>query len=470
MILGGTGFGEGLSGTISKKCDGCAGSLTFDAAIGALVCHQCGRVYDAKSFEQTGSFALKFREKEYEEGEDVSAEDADKQEFVCDSCGAQIVTDKSTTATFCSFCGSPTLISRRLTRQFKPDMILPFKVTKDRAMELYDEFINTADKVPNDFKSAKVRERIKGIYMPAWLVSADLKTDITASGCKIEDGIQAYYDLSRVLTFGLADVPFTGSKKLGQRMLEAVEPFEMDKAVDFKTPFLQGFYAYKYDNLPEDMIDKIEERFNDYGQECGKRSWEGKHSISGDTYMTTMTGVNVKYCLVPVWFMCYEYEGLYYHFVVNGQTGEVCGRLPEKESFIGKAVKKFGKLAPVLISAVISILVGLLFSGVILVRARLSPSAVTDGNDIMVWFALLYGVVVGFVFSFAFVYNFFYKRYVRKQLAKSSLKTPHELDKRPDVEQYFAFNSKINLEKHDKFATAVAVTSVNENYKEVHFL
>lgn len=468
MILGGTGFGDNISGTYSKKCEGCAGNLTFDAAVGALVCHQCGRIYDAKSYKQTGSFGLKFREKEYEDGEDVAMEDLDKVEFVCDSCGAQVVTDTNTTATFCSFCGSPTLISRRLTRQFKPDMLLPFKISKERAMELYDEFLETADKVPNDFRSAKVRERIKGIYMPAWLVSADVKTDITASGCRREDGIQAYYDLSRTLSYGLSNVPFTGSKKLGQRMLEAVEPFEMKEAVDFKTPFLQGFYAYKYDTLPEDMIDKIEYRFNDYGSECGKRSFDGKYEVSGESFSTYMTGVDVKYCLVPVWFMCYEYDGLYYHFVVNGQTGEVCGRLPVKESFIGKVVSKFGKLAPVLISGVISVIIGLLFTLAIIFRAQLESSTAAS-SPVTMLFALIYGVVSAFVISFPFVYNFMYKRYIRKQLAKENVKSPHELDKRPDVEQYFTFDKKIEMENHDRFATAMAVTTVNENYKEVHY-
>ena len=465
MALGGTGFGDGLSGTISKKCEGCAGNLTFDASIGALVCHQCGRVYDAKSFEQTGSFALKFREKEYEEGEDVSAEDADKQEFVCDSCGAQIVTDKSTTATFCAFCGSPTLISRRLTRQFKPDMILPFKVTKEKAMQLYDEFLESADKVPNDFRSAKVRERIKGIYMPAWLVSADLKTDITASGIRSEDGIQACYDLTRVLKFGLADVPFSGSKKLGQRMLEAVEPFEMKDAVDFKTPFLQGFYAYKYDNLPEDMIDKIEDRFSDYGKECGKRVWDGKYEISGDTYLTSMTGVNVKYCLVPVWFMCYEYEGLYYHFVVNGQTGEVCGRLPVKERLATKIINKFGKFTPAVLSALCSIALAVLFMAYIYARADAKIELFSVGF----WFLMIYCIAIMFVITLPTVYIFFYKRYINKQLKKSSEKSPYELDKKPDVEQYFAYDSKIDLQKNDRFATAMAVTKVNENQSQVHF-
>lgn len=449
----------GLSGTLSKKCLGCAGNLTFDANIGALVCHMCGKVYDSKSMEEKGSFALAFREKEYEEGEDVAAEDLDKVEFVCDSCGAQVVTDTNTTATFCSFCGSPTLISRRLTRQFKPDMIIPFSISKEKAMSLYDEFLETADKVPKDFSSAKVRERIKGIYMPAWLVSGELKTDITATGIRMEDGIQACYDLNRTLAFSLENIPFSGSKKLGQRMFEAVEPFNMKEATDFKTAYLQGFYAYKYDSLPENMIDKIETRIDDYGRECGKKSWDGKYDVASDHYQTALTGVNVKYCLVPVWFMCYEYEGLYYHFVVNGQTGEVCGRLPRKESLFGKAVAKFGKITPVLFSVIAAFLIGLLF----MVYVTVKSGGNTPMGSLMWWLLFLYSSVVSLAITLPTVYIFFYKRYINKQLKKSSERSPYELDRRPPVEQYFALNGKIEIEKNDRFATALAKTKVGEN-------
>ena len=460
MILGGTGFGTGMSGTYSAKCEGCAGNLTFDTGIGALVCHQCGKVYDSQSMEETGSFGLAFREKEYAEGEPVDTEDLDKVEFVCDSCGAQIITDKRTTATFCAFCGSPTLISRRLTRQFKPDMIIPFKVSKDKAMELYDEFVSSVKTVPSDFRSAKVRERIKGIYMPVWLVSADCMTDVTASG-KRKDGDMLYsHELSRVIAYSLADVPFTGSGKMSQRLLEALEPYDTGEAVEFNTSLLQGFYAYKYDNLPERMIDKIEGRFNIYGEELGKNSFDGLYEVSSDSYLTALRRVNVRYCMVPVWFMCYEYEGLYYHFVVNGQTGEVCGRLPEKDSFFGRIVKKAGKFTPALTSLGVAAL--------ILIPAWLSLSKLYPEDPRLFLMYLLITLSAVFGVSFMIVYKFAYIRYVRKQLEKENQKNPHELDKRPPVHQYFVYDGKIEMVNRDRFGAAMKVTGEGEG-RDYHF-
>ena len=462
-MIGGNWSGTGPSGTISRKCANCAGNLTYDAVIGSLVCHMCGKIYESGSLKENGSFALSFREKEYEKDEDIEAEDLDKVEFVCDSCGAQIVTDTNTTATFCAFCGSPTLMSRRLTRQFKPNMIIPFKVSKEKAMSLYDEFVGSSKKVPKDFRSAKVRERIKGIYMPAWMVSARCKTDMSANGKKSEGNLDSFYDLGCVISYSLVNVPFSGSKKLSQRMLEAVEPFDMDEATDFTTAYLQGFYAYKYDNLPENMIKTIEDRFDDYGTECGKMGWDSKFERESERYLTALTGVDVKYCLVPVWFMCYEYKGLYYHFVVNGQTGEVCGRLPETDNLLTRIATKLGNLSPFVASALITVpLAALMYFIMAQVAEDYTPESMMFW---LVWFCFIVTVYV----AATLLYGLFRKKRVDRQLANEDKPNPHELDKRPSVDQYFAYGEKIEVENRDHYATSYATTgeSIARNY---HFM
>lgn len=462
-MIGGEWGATGPSGTLSKKCVNCAGNLTYDAVIGSLVCHMCGKIYEQGSLKEKGSFGLKFREKEYDKDEDVAAEDLDKVEFACDSCGAQIVTDTNTTATFCAFCGSPTLISRRLTRQFKPNMIIPFKITKEKAMSLYDEFINSSNKVPKDFRSAKVRERIKGIYMPAWLVSAECKTDMSATGKRTAGVVNASYELDRVISYSLVNVPFSGSKKLGQRMLEAVEPFDMEDATEFNTAYLQGFYAYKYDNLPENMIKTIEDRFDDYGTECGRLAWDSKFERESERYLTALTGVDVKYCLVPVWFMCYEYKGLYYHFVVNGQTGEVCGRLPEKDNLITGILTKIGNLSPLIVSALITVPVAAVIYFLMALAAEdFAPASM------MFWFTLMCFTVCTYLAAMA-IYGFIRKRHIDRQINGDDKPNPHELDKRPGADQYFAYGEKIEVENRDHFTTAYAASG-DQAFRNYHFM
>lgn len=57
--------------------------------------------------------------------------------YHCNTCGAELVADEYTSATFCSFCGNPTLVEDRLKGEFKPSTIIPFKINKDKAVEIY---------------------------------------------------------------------------------------------------------------------------------------------------------------------------------------------------------------------------------------------------------------------------------------------------------------------------------------------
>lgn len=51
--------------------------------------------------------------------------------YKCPSCGAEILTDENTVATFCSFCQSPTLIEDKLTGAIAPSRIIAFKNNKE---------------------------------------------------------------------------------------------------------------------------------------------------------------------------------------------------------------------------------------------------------------------------------------------------------------------------------------------------
>ena len=56
-------------------------------------------------------------------------------------------------------------------------------------------------------------------------------------------------------------------------------------------------------------------------------------AVPGDTYSnlnvsTSFDSVTYKHILLPVWVASYKYKKKTYHFLVNGQTGEVQGYAP----------------------------------------------------------------------------------------------------------------------------------------------
>ena len=46
---------------------------------------------------------------------------------------------------------------------------------------------------------------------------------------------------------GVNNIPVDGSEKLADDLMESIEPFHFDEAVDFETAYLAGYLADKYD-------------------------------------------------------------------------------------------------------------------------------------------------------------------------------------------------------------------------------
>ena len=98
------------------KCRNCGGELAFNPQSGKLKCKYCDTEYDLSEYEdhkghdhmpEIPSFE---GEKAVEKGFDKATDDTtdvkeDLRLYQCSNCGAEVVTDKTTTATSCVFCG-----------------------------------------------------------------------------------------------------------------------------------------------------------------------------------------------------------------------------------------------------------------------------------------------------------------------------------------------------------------------------
>lgn len=108
------------------KCPGCGAAMEFDSVTQKLGCPSCGMQIDVREYEQ-----------KYSQNSTQGEYDKEMKMYHCNTCGAELVADEYTSATFCSFCGNPTLVEDRLRGEFKPSTIIPFKINKDKAVEIY---------------------------------------------------------------------------------------------------------------------------------------------------------------------------------------------------------------------------------------------------------------------------------------------------------------------------------------------
>lgn len=101
--------------TIAYKCPCCGAPLAYSNASNRLECASCGNSYDIEAIEamnpDQGNDGVQFAmpTDTFQPG-DAEA----MQAYICKSCGAELMTEGTTTATECPYCGSPTILPDRI--------------------------------------------------------------------------------------------------------------------------------------------------------------------------------------------------------------------------------------------------------------------------------------------------------------------------------------------------------------------
>ena len=313
----------------SAKCPTCAANIFYQPQVQGLVCRSCGNIYKPSTLEKIGSFGFSI-EHDYSSDSDVSGDDKSRHEIVCNSCGAIMIADENMMSTMCAFCGSPALITRRMTREFKPDYIIPFKIDRQTAENNLKQWIKTRKLNPRGFKSRSRLTKMIPVYVPFWLLDCAVNTDLYGTGTKVSRDSVAKFNVRATAKYYVKGVPFDASLKIANKLMEAIEPFDYSEMVKFENRYLQGFYADKYDQTPFEIMDRFIKRLDRISMDL-KENIASKYDgfdPSPEKTFTWMSETSIKYCLLPVWFMTVDFDGSNLQFAVNGQTGEASGQAP----------------------------------------------------------------------------------------------------------------------------------------------
>lgn len=386
------------------KCPNCGSNLIFKPEFQKLSCDFCGAAFDPSLFEdkvnelvedqpqpqtqQTTQNAVQTpsgEQSQTQPAEDVVTEvseaigpsgqeasgtssasnETEQVEFVCNSCGARVVTDKNTSATFCAFCGSPAMVGQRLTNEFRPQYMIPFKVSREQAERAFLKWAGGGKWTPFGFVSKNSISKLTGLYVPFWLFDIDAHIDVEASAEDIyysgNTRTTKYFEITRSGDVKWKSIPLDGETRIDDKLMEAIEPFDYKKMIPYDYNYLAGFYADRYDQNAKDLAARATTRGMSAMDEVIKSSvgyGYDRHRITrNSSYIKSM---NANYALLPVWFMAYKYHNKMYYFVMNGQTAEVAGKIPVS------TVKKTGFFFIVLsiVAVIARLLLGVFMRGV----------------------------------------------------------------------------------------------------------
>ena len=331
---------------LTYQCPQCGAPLTFNEATQHWDCKYCLGSFDLETLEKEQA------QKESATGEDVSDnppqdKSEDIREYTCPQCGAHIVTDATTAATFCVFCQNATIFPEQLSGAFRPEKILPFQVKKEDAQAAFKRLCHRKPLLPKDFYAPDRIEKITGVYVPFWLYDCAVNAYMTASAQRIRTWSDRkyrytktdYYHIERGGTMDFERVPADGSSKMEDSLMDSIEPFDFEKMVDFSPAYLSGFLAERYDLDDEKMFPRASSRIRSTVENVLRNTIAGYSSVQILDNDLQLQRQNTQNVLLPVWMLMSKYKGKDYLFAMNGQTGKMIGNLPIS---VPRAVAWFG--------------------------------------------------------------------------------------------------------------------------------
>ncbi len=347
---------------LDHKCPGCGAKIVFSPDLGKWKCDHCGGEYDLETLQKYNNASSKENNSQVE-----NEVNTDYVEYHCKNCGAKIIADEQTAATFCVYCGNTAILKSKLSGKFAPSKIIPFSKTKEEALEAFRSLNKGRPLMPKFFNKKENIEKISGVYIPFWLYDAKSDGKVDSDSRKVTSWTTGnyshtktdYYNVSRDVSLNYNRIPVDASTRFADDIMNTIEPFDYNKMVDYNHAYLSGFLAEKYDVESADAQKIALKRATQSTKDLIMQSMSQYTTNRLKNENITADITNTEYVLLPVWMVNVKYGGEFYTFAMNAQTGEFVGNIPVDKK---KAVM-YGVMIFLIVFVIISVISYLIFIG-----------------------------------------------------------------------------------------------------------
>jgi len=229
-----------------------------------LVCEYCGF---ETAIEESG---LKIREydfntalKQLQRNHPVYEQPITK----CNSCAAEFAFDEHIHADECPFCGSHIVNATGQKNNFRPQSLLPFKITREQAQVQFSNWLNNLWFAPSNVKKAlDDKDKLVGVYLPYWTYDSDTETQYIGERGDHYQERQVYYAnvngrrvqqtryvtrtrwrpaKGRVARY-FDDLLIGATHSLPRNITDNLQPWDLTNLVPYKSDYLSGFRSEVY--------------------------------------------------------------------------------------------------------------------------------------------------------------------------------------------------------------------------------
>ena len=327
-------------------CAQCGASLRYAIGTDSLRCPYCGH---ENEIEAGGA---PIRELDLKTAltrlQDSGERPAGSQVTRCPNCAASFELDAHVHSGECPFCGTSVVTETGQAKPIKPQALLPFRITADRARDSYERWLKSLWFAPNALKAhARDDASLSGVYVPYWTYDSDTATSyagergdvyfVTERYTTVENGrtVVRTRQVPRIRWTPASgrtarhfdDVLVGATRTLPRKITDWLAPWDLENLVPYREDYLSGFSSEVYQVDLDEGFGHAQKMMDDVIRGDVRRS------IGGDQQRihqlrTHHSDTTFKHVLLPVWTAGFRFRDESYRFVVNARTGKVRGERP----------------------------------------------------------------------------------------------------------------------------------------------
>lgn len=264
----------------------------------------------------------------------------------CPTCGASVDMDESVLSTQCAFCDSPLVDG---TGSSEPvDAVVSFTVPRERAAQLLKGYLQSHRMAPESVRKAAETEALDAVLVPfyaydalafsTWSAQVGINWQRTETYTDYEDGKAVtktrtvteteWFPLDGTHKREWKDHLVSASKGLPEVEANELEPYDLGRALPYAPSLTAGLIA-EHPTIAHVQAEDVAR--NELG--ALEKRVIASELLPGDKYQslnshTQVDVQGVRLVLLPVWIAAVKTDKGALRLLVNGQTGEVIGKVP----------------------------------------------------------------------------------------------------------------------------------------------
>ena len=342
-----------------NKCPKCgATDISFSEKKGKLVCNFCRHKFELEKVEgMEGNISELVGDIVGSGAAQIDKNSDDIMTLKCTSCGAEVVIDTTKSAgARCHWCRNTLSINEQVPNGAVPDVVLPFKITKEKAEDKIKEFVGKRKFYANNvFKKEFTTENISGVYFPYFIVDVNASAKLhgeaeiqtrkytIGSGDDEETVYDAdCYEVGRRFDIEIDNLTVESSEdKLNKNnkdkttnVINAIMPFDIENCVKWDANYIKEYSSEKRDTDTTSLDTIVNTQSLDIAKIRALETMsQYDRGISWRTQDIDIKGKKWIASYLPVWLYSYmEDKGngnnVLHYVAVNARTSETMGSVP----------------------------------------------------------------------------------------------------------------------------------------------